>query len=184
MEYTIDTMNDKELKHIENLFVVSKRRFFKLFYFVSLFEFFLLFTPISILVFFKRGAKRSQFDSEFLFSEFGALNVFIFIFLPTVIFFSVLYFVVLKIPSLKKDLNKKEKLIATVDILEIRPIPKNSSESFEGLYDYKTVFKISDLDLDDVSFNSKKNPECLNAKAYKIEISRFAKVHLLREMIQ
>jgi len=184
MEYTIDAMNDKEIRYIENLFITCKRRFYKLLYFIFILEFFLLFTPISILVFFKRGAKRSQFDSEFLFSEIGTLNVFLFILLPTVIFLLVLYFVILKIHGLKKDLRKKEKLTSTVEILEIRPIPKNSSESFEGLYDYKTVFKISDLDVDDISFNSKQNPECLDAKAYKIEISRFAKVHLLREMVK
>lgn len=182
MDYITERLNQSEINHLTNILTLYKKRFYTIFYIALLFEFFSLFTPLTILAPL-RGASRSDFNSEFLFTEFGVFNVLLFIVLPTVLVLVYLYFVTFNIVGLQKDIKYGEKLSGVYDILEIRSIPSNSSESFEGTYDYKIVFKINDLDLRDIPFSSKQHPECLLAKAYRIDVARFSKTHLKREII-
>lgn len=182
MDYITEKLNQAEINHLTNVLALYKRRFYKIFYIALLFEFFSLFTPLTILAPL-RGASRSDFNSEFIFTEFGTFNVLFFIVLPTVLVLLYLYFVTFNIPGLQKDIKYGEKLSGVYDILEIRNIPSSSSESFEGIYDYKIVFKINDLDLKDIPFSSKQNPECMSAKAYRVDVARFSKTHLKREII-
>lgn len=52
-----------------------------------------------------------------------------------------------------------------------------------GLSDYKTVFEKNDFGLNEIMFSSKKNPESMDVKAYRVEVSRYAKLNLKREIV-
>ncbi|MGH1515878.1 hypothetical protein [Chryseobacterium sp. JK1] len=183
MEYTVEKINEKELTYLINLLETNKTRFLKLIGYVTLIVCFPLFTPISILKFLRRGSRNMAHDSEFLFIELGPQNVFFFIVIPVLIFFILCYFFIFHFPKIRKDINTREKLIAIVKVREIKELDEDTKKTLMGLSDYKTVFEKNDFGLNEIMFSSKKNPESMDVKAYKVEVSRYAKVNLKREIV-
>lgn len=182
MEYKTEKINEKELTYLINLLETNKTRFLKLIGYGTLVICFPLFTPISLLKFFKGGRNLSH-DSEFLFIELGPQNVIYFIFIPFLILLILCYIYVLHTPNIKKDIENRDKLIAIVKVREIKELDEDIKKTLMGMSDYKTVFEPNEFALSEIMFSSKKNPESLQAKAYKVEVSKYAKINLKREIL-
>lgn len=181
MNVKTEKLEHKELIHLQNLLQLYERRFWKLFGTAVLIVGLPLVIPTSILAL-ARGNFIPPDESVVLLIEFGPMNVVYFVMMPALIIFLLIYLFLFKIPFIRKDIRKQEKLVGKADVREIMKLDINAAESFMGTYDYKTVFAINDYNLTEITFSSLRNPECLSAKAYTVEVSKYAKIHLKREI--
>lgn len=178
---TIEKINEKELTFLINTLATVKRRFLKFIGIVSLLICFPLFVPISILGIFKRV--RFNHNSEFLFVELGPQNIIYFVFIPVIFIFILSYFFLFRIPKIKKDINEREKIVGLVKVKRIEKLDDETIKTIMGLSDYRVIFEPNNFEEKETMFLSRKNPEYLNAKFCKVEVSKNAKIPLKREVL-
>jgi hypothetical protein len=177
-DYNICKMEIQKLTTDEIKFITGEYKKSTNFYFgamgvVVLFSIIALFLPASL---FGRKARRAGIE-ENIFSSVGASTSILYV-VMAIVLFGVLFYLVLNIRGLKKDIVHQEKIIVKAKVSQIENLPANIVKDMEGGKDTILHFANDGHSVKKLYFNKNKRPELIGAKYVCVERTKFGKIDL------
>lgn len=173
-------MSEREIRKIDFSLSVFKTQIVRIAIIaigvVSLF----LFIPASILKLFVRKRVQGDFAGN-LYSFLGIENTIYFILIPLILLFSLIY--ITRTQKIRNDLKQKIKKIGFVEVKEIVPLDNQTKKDLMYSADYLIKYEKNSFHLDEEFISSTKNPELLDLKGCKVEMSKFSGFEFSRERI-
>lgn len=182
METTTEKFTHEDYMALDALVDRNQRWTWKMVKYAAVLFGFPLFVPIGILDMCSRSSRPLERQSPFLFFEFGAMNVLLFIVLPVAIIIFLLYLLWLKVPLMKRDLRNENKIIVEIKVAEVNELQGQEKKDL-WMFSHKIRFEPNLYGYDEEIFQSREKPHFLTAKAFRMHLTEHARAELRRETI-
>lgn len=170
------TLSEQELEILEEKYQDNWSFMVKLAVGFALGGFILILIPLDIMSKARRGGISGNAVDNLGFL--GAVGVMVCLFGSI---WAVLYY--FNIYGYKRDLAVKEKIVAEVEVEEIEHLSAELSAQMQNNYNKILHFKKNNHNVKDFYFNSRMNPEYINAKKMYIERAKYSKEVLNSKVI-